>query len=90
MRKCLFLLIFTGCALGAGVRESTFNGEKMYEAKCNGLARTMANCYEQASNTCQKQNLKAVPLEQDHTNSAIVMGGNFTPITNRSLMFQCK
>jgi hypothetical protein len=43
----------SGCAIGTGTREFIGpDGDTVHESKCNGTMRTMADCYQQASETC--------------------------------------
>jgi hypothetical protein len=63
------------------------NGTEVYEANCNGLARTIADCYAQASKKC---NGKFKEVNKDQTNTLAPYGNSFVPVTKRSLMFICQ
>lgn len=82
-------IVLSGCAIGKGVRQVGATKRNMYEAKCNGMARTIADCYEQADNICGEQGLEAAPIGQDSTSNMMRIGNGYTPIANRSLMFKC-
>lgn len=82
----LAFLILTGC-FGRGVRPAyTRNGVTVYEAKCNGMARTINDCYEQASKLCGG-NFKEVGT--DATSSFVGSANGYVPVNNRSLAFTC-
>ncbi len=87
----LMVLNISACAIGTGVRPISFNGEKVFEAKCNGTARTYADCLVQASKTCSEYNQKAIPLNTDGSSTVMTnVNGQVLPIVNRSMLFKCE
>ena len=55
MKKCLLILVLliTACE----VQPQQFvgpNGKKAYTMKCNGMGRTMEDCYKKAGEVCPK------------------------------------
>lgn len=89
MKKLILLtLLLQGC-IGTGVRPIEYNGETIYEAKCNGAVRTIADCYEQASKTCQDLGKKSVAISQDGSSQLATMNNQLMTATYRNLMFKC-
>ena len=87
----LMTLSLSACAIGKGVRSISFNGENVFEAKCNGTARTYADCLEQASDKCSEYHKKAVQLNADGSSTLMIgVNGQILPIVNRSLLFKCE
>lgn len=85
----LLALVTTGCAIGKGVRPAYTNGDvQVYEAKCNGMARTINDCYAQASTFCEGKKFK--PVGQDATSTVVPVNNGFMPVNNRSLAFTCE
>lgn len=80
----------TGCAIGKGVKEVPFNGQMLYEAKCNGTARTYSDCLEQASEKCAEIHKQVVTLNQDRSSTFTTYNGQLMPIVNRSIVFKCE
>lgn len=63
------------------------SGHQVFQVKCNGFARTIADCHAQASRTC---NGEYDEMGQDGTSSFVPVGGRYMPVNNRSLLFTCK
>lgn len=82
--------LLSSCAIGKGVRALTINGESVFEAKCNGTARTYADCLEQASNKCSEYGKKAVSLNSDGSSTLMTINNQLVPVVNRSLLFKCE
>lgn len=74
-------LFMVACVTAAPVYQN--NGEQVYQAKCNGLARTISDCYAKASEVC---NGKFREVGKDGTNTFY---GN-SPVTHRSVLFVCE
>lgn len=76
----IVMALSESCAIGTGVSEFIGpDGTKEYEAKCNGWARSMSDCYAQATETCD--------------GPYVVSGKTFSPkspIVNREIRFSCK
>lgn len=76
-------------AFGTGVSSFEFNGETLYEAKCNGMARSIKSCLAQASKHCEGLDKHAEILGNDATTAPMPFGGSFIPLAKRSLTFKC-
>lgn len=85
-----FMIALSGCAIGKGVRKFSYNGEMIYEAKCNGMARSYSDCLEQASSTCEREGKKAKPLNNEEKQGLMTMNGQLVTLTNRSILFSCE
>jgi hypothetical protein len=84
----LLSLLNFGCAIGKGVRHVYTNGGvDVYEAKCHGYARTMNDCYAQASTFCD--NGKFTPVMHESSNAMAPVAGSYVPTTGRNLTFTC-
>lgn len=81
----LSFLLLTACASTnpAFVRD----GNQVWEATCNGLARSMTDCHKQAAKKCDGSYSE---VGTDGTNSFVPMNGGYAPVTKRSLLFVCK
>ncbi len=75
-----------GCA--TGVRSVyTSNGKEVFEAKCNGIQNTIADCHAQAAEQCHG---KYEDLGSDGKSTFAQVSGRYVPVNKRSLMFACK
>ena len=83
-------LFVSGCALGTGIRELQFNGETIYEAKCNGAIRSQAHCMEQASKYCALTNKKVAIINNEQSSVIVPSNGSFISGVNRSTLFKCQ
>jgi hypothetical protein len=90
--RLLFILsavTMSGCALGTGIRPAYVrDGIQIYEAKCNGLGRSISDCHAQASQAC---NGKYKDVGTDGSSSFVQNSytGQIMPVNNRSLAFYC-
>ncbi len=88
MRKILVtFLLLSGCATVSPsfVRD----GKQVYEAKCPGTMRSIADCHKLAAKQC---NGKYEEMGRE-SNSSFMQNnftGEITPIQTRSLLFVCK
>lgn len=83
----LIAVFVSGCMT---VRKINYNGEELFEVKCNGTARTMADCLEKSSEHCASLGKKSVPMDRDGNSSIVSMNGQILPAVSRSLLFKCE
>jgi hypothetical protein len=91
IRTALILIIAAVLAGCVTARPLTLpNGAHGEVIRCNGMARSMADCYEKAGEACPKgydivdENGEAHPLVMANSNA--IVGGS---VVHRSLMVQC-
>jgi hypothetical protein len=63
------------------------DGDRIYEAKCNGTARTIGDCYAQAGETCRGE---YTILNSSSDLNYMAISGNVTPLVSRQILFKCK
>jgi hypothetical protein len=90
VKKLLLMTSLMGsCAFpGLGVREIVGpNSETVYEAKCNGTARTYGDCFQQASETCHGP---YTVVDKSGDQSTLYTNGSLITIIKRQIFFVCK
>lgn len=81
----LVAILSTGCVT---TRQAYVNnGVQVHEARCNGNARSMADCFARASQVC---NGNFEQVNQEGRQVVAPMGNSFIATTHRSLLFTCK
>lgn len=84
-----FLIITLSLTLMSCSTTESFTGEfgqTTYESTCNGTIRTMSDCYKLATTTCPN-GYKIV--DKQITENIVIIAGNITPISKRSLFYYC-
>ena len=84
------LIIFTtaGCVSTSQFRGP--DGEKNYLTKCNGTARSMASCFNEASDKCGDGGYNILGSKEEQCFTTNLANGNPVPTMCRQLLFTCK
>jgi len=77
----LIILFFLSSCAGVSKSYSDENGKDVFEASCNGLVRSMGDCYSLANKECKGKKIEVINKHEQH----LISGG-----VARSLLFSCQ